>query len=238
MANTWTSVAGIPSGFTPDTMMLLTDGSVFVHDAYKKGFYRLAPDDNGKYESGTWTGPYNMANTRQFFASGILMDGRVFAVGAEYSDAGGGGSTPLGEIFTLDPDHADDPTVSKWQPMNKPTPSFDFIFSDAVSCVLPDGRVIFGSKGGPRTAIWDPVLDLWTETGLAFGSSATNTKLGSTNEESWCLLPEGTVLTVETFNPPNTMKYVASTDQWVACGNTPSTLPLTTLNDPVTNTTV
>jgi hypothetical protein len=228
MANTWTSVAGIPSALTPDTMMLLTDGSIFVHHAYGKAFYRLKPDDNGKYESGAWTGPFNMANTRQFFASGVLKDGRVFAVGGEYSDAGNG--TPLGEVF--------DPTTDTWSPMNKPTPSFDFIYSDAVSCVLPDGRVIFGSKGGPRTAIWDPVLDLWTESGLAFGTSATNTKVGSTNEESWCLLPEGTVLTVETFNTPSTMKYVPDIDQWVTAGNTPSTLPLTTLNDATTSTTV
>ncbi|MCL1869104.1 MAG: hypothetical protein FWF90_01680 [Promicromonosporaceae bacterium] len=230
MASTWTSVAHIPSALTPDTMMLLTDGSVFVHDAYGKAFYRLAPDDTGKYESGTWTGPFTMANTRQFFASGVLKDGRVFVVGAEYSDAAGGGSTPLGEIF--------DPTTNTWSPMNKPTPSFDFIYSDAVSCVLPDGRVIFGSKGGPRTAIWDPVLDLWTESGLAFGTSATNTKLGSTNEESWCLLAEGTVLTVETFNTPNTMKYVPDIDQWVGCGSTPGTLPLASLVDPVTGSTV
>jgi hypothetical protein len=228
MANQWHQVSGVPSALTPDTMMLMTDGSVLVHHAYGKAFYRLAPDDNGRYESGTWTGPFNMANTRQFFASGVLKDGRVFAVGGEYSDAGNG--TALGEIF--------DPTTNVWSPMNKPTPSFDFIYSDAVSCVLPDGRVLFGSKGGPRTAIWDPVLDLWTEAGLAFGASTTNTKLGSTNEESWCLLPEGTVLTVETFNTPNTMKYVPSIDQWVGCGSTPGTLPLTSLNDPVTSTTV
>ena len=227
MANSWASVAGIPSALTPDTVMLLTDGSLFVHDAYGKAFYRLAPDGQGRYESGTWSGPFNMANTRQFFASGVLMDGRVFAIGGEYSDAGN--ATPLGEIF--------DPVANTWSALNKPA-AFNFINSDAVSCVLADGRVLFGSPGGPRTAIWDPAIDLWTEAGLAFGASATPTKVGNTNEESWSLLADGTVLAVEVFNAPAAEKYVPSTDRWVSAGNTPGTLPLSTLNDPVTNTTI
>lgn len=41
MANVWQSVANIPSGLTPGTMMLLTDGSVFVHHAYGQNRYRL-----------------------------------------------------------------------------------------------------------------------------------------------------------------------------------------------------
>jgi hypothetical protein len=109
------------SALTPDTVMLLTDGSLFVHHAYGKAFYRLAPDNQGRYESGTWSGPVNMANTRQFFASGVLMDGRVFAIGGEYSDAGN--ATPLGEIF--------DPVTNTWTALNKPAP-FNFINSDAV----------------------------------------------------------------------------------------------------------
>ena len=102
------------------------------------------------------------------------MDGRVFAIGGEYSDAGG--ATPLGEIF--------DPVTNTWSALNKPA-SFSFINSDAVSCILADGRVLFGSPGGPRTAIWDPPIDLWTEAGLAFGASVNPTKAGNTNEESW-----------------------------------------------------
>lgn len=227
MANTWKSVGGIPGALTPDTIILLTDGSLLVHHAYGKAFYRLAPDDQGRYESGTWTGPFNMANTRQFFASGVLADGRVFAIGGEYSDAGK--ATPLGEIF--------DATTNTWSPLNKPA-TVNFINSDAVSCVLPDGRVLFGSPGSNRTAIWDPVTDVWTEAGLAFGASTTPTKVANTNEESWSLLPDGTVLAVEVFNAPAAEKYVPSTDRWVSAGNTPGTLPLSTLNDPVTNTTI
>ena len=222
MANTWVSVSNIPGALNPDTMILLTDGSLFVHHAYGSQFYILAPDDQGRYESGTWTGPYAMANTRQFFASGVLMDGRVFAIGGEYSDAGN--ATPLGEIF--------DPVTKLWSALNKPS-SMNFINSDAVSCVLADGRVIFGSPGGTRTAIWDPVIDLWTELGLAFGASASPTKSSNTNEESWSLMPDGTVLTVQVNGAPAAEKYVPSTDRWVSAASTPSTLPLVSLKDPV-----
>ena len=224
MANQWKSVANIPSALNPDTMILLTDGSLFVHHAYGNQFYILAPDSQGRYESGSWTGPYRMANTRQFFASGVLKDARVFAIGGQYSDPGN--ATPLGEIF--------DPVTKLWSALNKPS-SMNFINSDAVSCVLADGRVLFGSPGGTRTAIWDPVIDLWTEAGLAFGASTSSTKSSNTNEESWSLMPDGTVLTVQVNGAPAAEKYVPSTDRWVSAGSTPSTLPLVSLKDPVSN---
>ncbi len=226
MANTWTAVGGVPSGVSPDTMMLLSDGTVLVHNAYGKDWYRLTPDNRGRYESGSWSGALNMANTRQFFASGLLRDGRVFAIGGEYSDAGN--ATALGEVF--------DPTTNAWSALSKPA-SMSFINSDAVSCVLPDGRVLLGSPGGPRTAIWDPALDVWVESGLGFGAAA-QTKNGNTNEESWALLPDGTVLTVEITGTRAAEKYLPATDRWVSAGATSGVLPLVSLVDPVTSGTV
>jgi hypothetical protein len=41
------------------------------------------------------------------------------------------------------------------------------------------------------------------------------------NEESWTLLPDGTVLTVSCANHPNAEKYLPSLDQWVSAGVTP-----------------
>src|SRR5215471_15284651 len=108
MASSWKTLSGVPS-FTPDTMLFLTDGSVLVHDAYGKDWYRLKPDSAGKYDTAgtSWTGPFSMSNTRQFYAGGILADGRVFALGGEYSDAGNG--TPRGEVF--------DPQTNTWSLM-------------------------------------------------------------------------------------------------------------------------
>ena len=228
MASSWSSLSNLPSltnGFNPDTMLLLTDGSVLVHNSQGanggKEWFRLTPDDQGHYDTGTWSGALNMTNTRIFFASGVLMDGRLFVVGGEFSSVGG--DTPLGEIF--------DPSTNAWGPMNKPA-AFNFIQGDCSACVLPDGRVIFGDINSQRSAIWDPVIDQWVESGFSFGTTNVQSKQGKTNEETWTLLPDGTVLAVETFNPNAAEKYLPSQDRWVSANSTLAALPITTINDP------
>ena len=241
MANNWKSITGVPAGLTPDTMLLLTDGTVLVHNTFQQPtsgpvtagweWYRLTPDNNGNYDTGTWSGPFKMATARQFFASGLLKDGRLFVVGGEYSSAGG--DTPLGEIF--------DPLTNTWSAMNKPSPSFDAINGDVSACILADGRVLCGGLSSNVTAIWDPVLDTWTIAGTAFGTAAQTKDAGS-DEETWMLLPDGTVLTVDISSPPKTQKYDPGSDTWVPADSSPATLtqqlallnlPDTTVNPPV-----
>ncbi len=230
MANKWKSITNVPAGLTPDTMLLLSDGSVLVHNTGGAEWWRLRPDGAGKYDTGTWTGPFKMTNTRQFFASGVVKDGRVFVIGGEYSDAGN--DTPLAEIF--------DPVTDTWSAMNKPS-GFDQINGDVSACILADGRVLCGSLGTSLTAIWDPVLDTWTTAGTAFGT-APQTKDGRSDEEGWTLLPDGTVLTIDISLPPRTQKYDPGSDRWERADASPATLtqqlallslPDTTVNPPV-----
>ena len=66
MANSWTSLGSLPSisgGFSFDTMLLLSDGSVLVHNAYGKEWFRLTPDSGGNYATGNWSGVIKMINT-------------------------------------------------------------------------------------------------------------------------------------------------------------------------------
>jgi Abnormal spindle-like microcephaly-assoc'd, ASPM-SPD-2-Hydin len=226
MANNWKSLSGLPGGLAPDTMLLLSDASVLVHNAGGADWWRLRPDGAGKYESGSWTGPFDMANTRQFFASGVLKDGRVFALGGEYSNAGtGAGDTPLGEIF--------DPLTGTWSAMTKPS-AFDGIQGDVSACILADGRVLCGALSTSLTAVWDPVLDTWTVAGTAFGT-APQTKDGGSDEQTWTLLADGTVLTVDISSPPKVQKYDPATDTWLTADAAPDTLneqlPLISLID-------
>ena len=67
------------------TMLLLSDGSVMVGDSNSasKSWYRLQPDSNGHYVHGTWTVLPNSNCPHGFFASQLLMDGRVFVAGGE-----------------------------------------------------------------------------------------------------------------------------------------------------------
>ena len=97
----WKSLTGVPN-FTPDTMFLMTDATALVHESGAKDWYRFQPDFNGMYETAgaTWPGPFPMLNSRQFFASGILADGRTFVVGTEYFNGSATpNDSPLGEIF-------------------------------------------------------------------------------------------------------------------------------------------
>jgi hypothetical protein len=212
--------------FVADTMLLLSDGSVLIHEARGASWYRIEPNDEGSYEDGEWVGPLNMANTREFFSSAVLMDGRVYVVGGEDSSAGG--DTPLGEIF--------DPQTNSWSALTKPS-TFGFIQGDASGAVLPDGRVLFGNlqTASPpfTTAIWDPVTDEWSDAGSAFGTRTTDSKRSNCNEETWTLLPDGSVLTVATLGVANaTERYVPSIDEWVPDAETRSNLVLTTITDP------
>jgi hypothetical protein len=228
MAHRWDAVNNIPSGITPDTMVLLSDGDVLVLDSAKgfggKDWYRLHPNDQDDYANGTWSGPFTMANTRQFFASGVLRDGRFFAIGGEVSDDVA--DTPKGEIF--------DPVANTWSAIVKPS-TFDFISGDIAACILADGRVILGALRSSRTALWDPVTDDWREAGLGFGAAGTPPKQGGTNEETWTLLPDGTVLTVNINGTSRAEKYVPSTDSWVPASAPPQVLALMSLNDTTVN---
>ena len=228
MAGTWISCTSppiLPSGqFMPDTMLLLSDGSVLVHNSGGSAadqWLRYRPNGHGNYAHGAWSAAGASATAREFFASGVLRDGRVFVIGGEDSSAGS--DTPLGEIY--------DPVMNVWTPLVKP-PGFDFIHGDASSCILADGRVLFGGLTTAETAIWDPAQDSWVEAGTRFGT-VPGTKSTRSNEETWTLLPDGSVLTVETFwTAPKVnaaQKYLPEFDIWVDAGSTPQNLALQTV---------
>lgn len=247
VTGTWNTF-NAPSGVKADTMLLLTDGTVLVHDANRPSlsdnygganWYRLTPTSQGDYRGGTWSTALPMAGQRKYFASGVLKDGRVFVVGGEYSDVLGNTDKTAdkdnrGELF--------DPVTNTWSTMKKPSPGFDFVIGDCVSIVLEDGRVLFGAVSsnattGARTAIWDPITDTWVDAGTKFGAVA-NTKKGNTNEESWCLLPNGNVVTVQitaTSATRNAEMYIPATDEWVSAGTTTSTLPVGTIGTTTLN---
>jgi len=140
-----------------------------------------------------------MAHSRLYYASALLNDGRVFVAGGEYSDAGS--DTNDVEIY--------DPYLDSWTTIAGPGwPSI----GDAVSCVLADGRVLLGSIFDKKTAIYDPETDSW---------SAGGTKDDASSEETWTLLPDGTVLSVECSNIPKAEKYLPATNKWTSAGSTP-----------------
>jgi hypothetical protein len=226
MTGTWK-----PLGHQPpvaiDTMLLLTDGSVMCHDygtggAYTPDWYRLVPDAFMDYANGSWHKltpmPANAPAAQNgpvdaplYFASAVLRDGRVFVAGGEYN---GSPNVDLlaASIF--------DPVADSWTSI--PTPPGWTNIGDAPSCVLPDGRVLLGNINTVQTAILDPVTRSW---------SAGGNKHDTSSEESWTLLPDGTIIVAEVNNHPHAEKYLIATNQWITAGSTPSGHDLV-LNEP------
>ncbi len=234
MANKWktVSVANAPSGFNAGTMLLMTDGSVMIHGDTSQNWVRLTPGNDpsqagGIYANGSFSTTQTMSSIREYFASGVLGDGRMYVIGAEYSDTS---NTPKalkdGQTF--------DPQTGAWTAISKPSPAFDFVKGDVGSCVLPDGRVLLGADGGTQAAIWDPTDDSWVDAGTQFGAAA-NTKQGGIDEETWTLLADGTVLTAEITASGAAEKYVPSTDTWVSAGTAQSQLALMSFGNPSIN---
>jgi hypothetical protein len=195
-------------------MLLLTDGSVLCHDEPNSGavsgsnrWYRLAPDANGKYESGTWTRLADGPNKPLYFACSVLRDGRVFIAGGEFNGTSAQVELLAAEIY--------DPVANTWTSIG--TPSGWTEIGDAPSAVLPDGRVLVGDINSNKSAIYDPVANTWTAAGgLKDDSRCT--------EETWVLLPDQTVLALECDRQPRVEKYIIAADKWVSAGSTPVTL--------------
>lgn len=196
---TWQPLSN-PPNFGASTMLLLTDGTVMCQESGGNNWWRLTPDSNGDYVNGSWSPLAPMKNTRLYYASAVLRDGRVFVAGGEYSD--GGSELNAAEIF--------EPLLNHWTSI--PTPQGWSSIGDAPCCVLPDGRLLLGSIDDSATAIYDPDLGTWTP-----GPN----KEDSSSEETWTLLPDETVLTVECRNHPNAEKFVAPAATWVSAGPTP-----------------
>src|SRR4051812_17008127 len=207
MAGTWKSLIKSPN-FSASTMHLLTDGSVMCQESGGVRWSKLVPDASGDYVNGTWTPLAPMINTRLYYASAILRDGQVIVCGGEYSNAGvAGGANQQNETNRCE---LYNPVTDLWTAVAPPAGWTNM--GDAPSCLLPDGRLLVGDYNGTKTAIYDPVAGVWT---------AGPDKGASGSEETWTLLGDQTVLTVQCSNRPGAEKYVAAANKWVTAGQLP-----------------
>jgi hypothetical protein len=203
MAGTWGTLTNAPPAQVATTF-LLTDGSVLAQGVSTNRWYRLTPDAAGSYANGTWATMANSVHAPLYYASGILRDGRLIVVGGEY-DAGA-------MIWLLGAEMYN-PVANTWTTL--PVPAGWVRIGDAPGCVLPDGRFFVGQVATLRTAIYDPATNAWT---------AAANKINTVGEESWSLLPDGTIHAADCSNPPNAEKYIIASNQWVAAGATPQVL--------------
>ncbi|HKF02579.1 MAG TPA: hypothetical protein VKB49_09700 [Candidatus Sulfotelmatobacter sp.] len=183
---------------------LLTDGTVLYQGNAESDWWKLTPDINGSYLNGTWAKMANLPSgyVPDAFASAVLADGRVVIVGGEYLN-GNFTLTNLGAIY--------DPAKNTWT--NLPAPKAWPYIGDSPSVVLPNGLYLVGNKLAESMAALNPKTLTWTvlpETGKADFNA----------EEGWTLLPDGSILTFDVKDAPNSERLSPKTRAWSTAGST------------------
>ena len=198
-AGTWTPLNhAAPDGII--TMLLLPDGTVMAEGGdgitIENFWYRLTPDSTGSYVNGTWSTLAAMHDTRLYFSSDVLTNGRVFVAGAEY-----GSGTNSAEVY--------DPVSNTWTMAPAP-PAGQVMFYDSVSKILPNGNVLISpvnpaTYGG--TVIYNPGPN-------TFSAGPTLFRGYYQDEASWVKLPDNSILTIDPFGT-NSERYIPSLNQWI-----------------------
>ena len=200
----WQPLARQPS-FAASIALQAPDGSVLVQEVSSSRWWRLSPDVTGDYVHGTWSSIASTASTYAplYFASGFLPDGRLVVMGGEYN-LGNDAWTKLGAIY--------DPHHDVWTALAAPQDWTSI--GDASSILLSDGTFMLSDCCSTRTALLDASTLTWRATGVG--------KADKHDEESWVLLRDGTVLTVDCNNNNRASEiYDPATGRWSYAGDTP-----------------
>jgi hypothetical protein len=211
ISGTWTPLTNaFPGTNFPDTALLMTDGTVMMHDGCSTDWYRLSPDKTGSYVNGKWTktGSMPVGYTPLYFASQVLPDGRVMVNGGEYLDCNEAW-TNLGALY--------DPASDTWTAVLPPVGWANI--GDAQSVVRSDGSYMLADccTSAEAIASISGTTVTWTATGSGKGDR--------NDEEGWTQLPDQTIVTVDASRglnfPTNiTERYSEAAGTWTQGKNT------------------
>ncbi|MBK7645011.1 MAG: hypothetical protein IPJ19_18525 [Planctomycetes bacterium] len=206
---TWTPLTNQAPGGV-NLMLLLSDGTVMASNnngsAIGSGWYKLTPNASGSYVAGTWSVLATAHDTRLYYPSQVLRDGRVFVAGGEYGTGG-----PRAEIYN--------PLTNVWTVITPGAPLWNTgsdNFYDCNSDLTPDGRVLImpvfpHSPGIPL--LYNPVTNTWSNAGQLFRGTWQD-------EASWVKLADDSILTIDPWGQFSE-RYIPSTNSWVDDGIVP-----------------
>jgi len=195
-SGTWTEVpTDSVTGSPHRTVALLTDGTLIAQEDSPDPhlWTRFTPDSTGSYLNGTWSAAGATRLSRLYFPYAVLRDGRFFVAGGEDLGPGETDSNAV-EIY--------DPIANSW---SAGASGLFGDIGDVAYQVLADGRILMGYRFYTgQTQVYDPITNQWTQTATRANAVGT--------EETWSLLPNGTVLDWTAAQP---VRYVPSQDQWL-----------------------
>jgi len=207
----WVEVTKFP-GSSPETSLLMMDGTVITHDVCTTNWYRLTPDVKGNYNTGTWSKIAAMpsAYTPLYYASQVLPNGNVIVQGGEYNTGCSDDHTTLGAMYLS--------ATNKWVSVNPP--SGWSTIGDAESVVLDTGTYYLTNCCNTQQAVATKILPSGVVTWAATGTNKTD----DNNEEGMTNLSTGKVINVDIWSHPGANSpaelYDPSTGKWAATGNT------------------
>lgn len=219
-AGTWTPLVRQAPG--PINLMLqLSDGTVMAANnggaSIGSAWYRLTPDIHGSYLNGTWSSLASMHDTRLYYSSAVLRDGRVFVAGGEYGTGASRSEVydPLTNVWT----QLTIPTTVLNPLQNSPVTGSPQAFLDSDAKIISNGSVLITpvaprSSGG--TVIYNPNNNTWSNGPRLFRGSYQD-------EASWVKLPDESILTIDPFGT-NSERYIPATNTWINDGIVPASL--------------
>jgi hypothetical protein len=150
-----------------------------------------------------------MPDTRLYFQTEVLVDGRVYCSGGEYGTGG-----PRACIY--------DPQTNVWTALTIPgtlwNPSSNN-FYDCNSEILSDGQVllmpVFPFTSGTAMR-YNPATNTWSTGGHLFRGTYQD-------EATWIKLPDNSILTIDPFGT-NSERYIPSSNTWIDDGIVPVSL--------------
>ncbi|MFL5240126.1 MAG: hypothetical protein ACJ8EL_21510 [Rhizomicrobium sp.] len=185
-SGSWTPLKNVYPGSMPDLALLLTDGTVMVHEGCSPDWFKLIPDNKGNYVRGTWSNIASMSSDYGplYFASQVLADGRVIANGGAYNFCSFA-ETNEGALY--------DPVSNSWTSITAPAGWSNIGAAPSVVRTDKTYQLANCCSADAALAAISGTNVTWTIL------SATQTgKKDSYGDEGWTTLPDQTILTIDT----------------------------------------